>query len=204
MAGSLRALDTTTESEIGKFLDQKFYPIYTFKSQRFTDVETQMKGIDVVFEMDGSLHMVDEKAASHYINKNLPTFAFEVDFLVRGEVVDGWFFDEHKSTQYYLLTWVWATKDKHITAEDITSVELFLVERRKLLSLLAQYKLTRETASNISKQIRQSGVSGVSHKIPGIPFYFFFSPYLAEQPVNIVIRKEFLKSIASKTFIINK
>ena len=49
--------------------------------------EEQLKGKDVQFSIEELENIIiDEKAQIYYINKNIPTFAFEIDFLRFGEV----------------------------------------------------------------------------------------------------------------------
>lgn len=46
---------------------------------RVHDEQGQRSGIDVEFTgADGRVYYVDEKAQLHYLNQNLPTFAFEL------------------------------------------------------------------------------------------------------------------------------
>ncbi|MBK8365378.1 MAG: hypothetical protein IPL24_17420 [Bacteroidetes bacterium] len=67
-----------------------------------------------IFDLEDEVNLlVDEKAMVHYVNKSLPTFAFEVSFkLATGKEVEGWLLDKSKLTQYYIIVWIWATKDK--------------------------------------------------------------------------------------------
>lgn len=203
MATTLRGMDTSVDNEISRFLDNRFYPTNTTNFKRFGDVETQMAGIDVQFDFKELKNiLVDEKAAAHYINKDIPTFAFELDFLARGEIVPGWFYDEAKKTEYYLCSWIKATKDRYIKAEDITELDIILLDRKALINKLATFGLTSETAAQISREIRTAAIYGVQKKDTRLPFYFFFSSNLAEQPINVIVRKQLLKEIATQHFII--
>lgn len=177
---TLRKSDSAAEVEIGKFLDVRFYPNHVSNFIRHTTYEQQMLGIDVTFDYSNIANiLVDEKAAAHYVNKNLPTFAFEVNFLTSiNQLVDGWFFDENKTTQYYLLAWVWATKDKAFLAEDITKLEILIINRQAIINMLAKYGLTYEQVTTISKEIRTKGDFGAYYKNYHKPYYFFFSPQL--------------------------
>lgn len=206
MAITLRKSDSAAEVEIGKFLDARFYPSHVTKFVRYTNVETQMLGIDVTFDYAKIENMlVDEKAAAHYVNKNLPTFAFEVNFLTSSnQLVDGWFFDKNKTTQYYLLSWIWATKDKAFLVDDITKLEILIINRQSIINMLAKYGLTQAQVAEISKEIRRKGDFGAYHKTNDKPYYFFYSPQLSEKPINIIIRKDMLSKLAlGKHLIIN-
>ena len=131
MSGSFRKSDSEAEIEVGKFLDNQFYFKYVKNFQRRITYEEQMLGIDVSFDLEDEVNLlVDEKAMVHYVNKSLPTFAFEVSFkLATGKEVEGWLLDKSKLTQYYIIVWIWATKDKGFKEKDITKIELILVKR---------------------------------------------------------------------------
>ena len=201
MAG-FRNRDSQVEREISFFLDEKFYPGIGAKTVRHHDVETQMQGIDISLTYK-DLHdaSVDEKAISHYINKNIPTFAFELSFLNKGQVIEGWFSDENKKTEYYLLIWIWANKDWNITKDDITKLELFLVPRQKISEYLTQQGFNSERLREKAEQIRDKNIEGAIDKSYGKDFYFFLSNSLVEAPVNVVIRKSILAELAYEKFI---
>jgi hypothetical protein len=191
MTSTLRKTDSEAESEVAKFLDKYFYPRHTKNLIRYTDIAHQMHGIDLQFDYNNVSNMlVDEKAAVHYANKNLPTFAFEVNFLLSsGQLADGWLHDKNKSTQYYLLAWLWAKKDIGFKAEEITKADLILINRKCIVDMLSENGATHEKAVEYSEEIRQKNEAGAHYKNLNKPFYFFYSPQLAEKPVNIIISK---------------
>jgi hypothetical protein len=204
MATTLREMDNAAEAAISKYLDKYFYPVHTKNCIRYNDYATQMSGVDVKFDFKELVGiLVDEKALTHYINKNLPTFAFEINFLsAEKRLIPGWFFDDNKATQYYLLSWVTAKKDDGISAEDITSLDTLLISRKRIIDMLATYDATKEYAEGIAADLRERNISGVSHKERQKPFYFFFSTQLAEQPINLIIHKSKLEEIATARFTI--
>ena len=197
-----RQRDSSVEKEISFFLDEKFYPSIGAKIVRHLDLETQMQGVDINLSYK-DLHdvPVDEKAMSHYINKNIPTFAFELSFLNKGQVIKGWFLDEHKKTEYYLLIWIEAKKDWDIVKEDITRLELYLISRSKISDYLKQRGYNFAQLEEKGNQIRTKGIDGVNDKTTGSDFYFFLSKRLVETPVNIIIRKSVLAELAYEKFI---
>ena len=198
MVNSLRKSDSAAEIEIGKFLDCEFYPKHVTNMIRYNDLENQMLGIDVKFDYQNLESMlVDEKVAAHYVNKDIPTFAFEVNFLLQsGILVNGWLFDENKKTGYYLLGWIWAIKDNCFLANEITKIDIVIVNRNDVIRLLSDSGLTKESAFNISKEIRAGNVSGVHFKTQDKPYYFYYSTLLAEKPINIIIKKSALVNIS--------
>lgn len=193
---TLRKQDNQSEAAVAAFLDQHFYPTYTNNFQRFVDRVTQLKGIDVIFNYQGEKRIVDEKSAAHYVNKNLPTFAFELDFIGRDHRLhEGWFYDESKQTEYYLLTWIWALKEKGFTANDITKLDIVLVSRANIKEMLQRQGLNKEDALNMSKTLRQNHKFGVAAK-SSKPYYFYYTKHLFEKPINIIIRKRALQKIS--------
>ncbi len=205
MVISFREYDSNAEQEIARFLDKNLYSKEIIKDfKRFSDKEDQLKGKDVQFSIEDLKDIiVDEKAQIYYVNKNIPTFAFEVNFIRNsGDLTLGWFFDSNKETQYYLLIWITADKERDFTQDDITQLECFLVSREKIIIFLAVRGVDKDKAIKIAKEIRESGING-RHK-EGIfdGFNFNFSGHLAEKPINIVIRKEELKKLSNKHFIV--
>ena len=194
---TLRKQDSQSELAVAGFLDTYFYPKFVSNFQRHTDVSSQLKGIDVVFDYKQSRFVVDEKAAVHYVNKDLPTFAFELDFVGRdNKLHDGWFYDDTKSTEYYLLTWIWASKTKGFTTSDISKIDLVLVGRKRIQKMLLSHQLDKERALRGSKYLRDRNLFGVFGKSSSKPFYFYYTKHLAEKPINIIIRKKALQEIS--------
>lgn len=188
---SLRNSDTKSEIAVAKFLDTHFYPKYTFNNERVSDFETQMKGVDVVFDIgDLKAIRVDEKAAVHYVNKDLRTFAFEINFFRTSNILtEGWFYDKSKVTEYYLLCWIWAKKEKYFNADDITKLDIILISRTKIISMLSEFGVNYETAKTTAENLRKNGISGPHEKVSNKPFYYFYTDKLSEKPINIVIQK---------------
>jgi len=196
----------STEQEIAAFLDEYLYPRVTESFERVSDVSGQMKGKDVIISIGGLEGMiVDEKAQSHYINRNLPTFAFELSFLRSGGIeTEGWLFDESKDTQYYLLIWVTAKKEWGISKDDIKRLECVLLSRERLIEELSSRGLGKGNAYERAREIRESGVTGPIGRGDNDGYYFFHTDRLVERPVNVVVRKELLKSIAERAFVVTR
>lgn len=73
---------------MAKFLDENYYNNKKILPDRFilnrcSDMNKQYQGIDI--EIKDTKHNkiinIDEKAQLAYINKNLPTFAFELSYI---------------------------------------------------------------------------------------------------------------------------
>jgi hypothetical protein len=164
-----------------------------------------LKGKDVTFSI-GELKkiIVDEKAQSHYINKNLPTFAFELDFLRgSGELTPGWLMDKDKQTEYYMLIWPFAKESWNICKEDITKLRCILISRQRIIEYLGSEGFTEAKLNETSERIRRDGLEGAIDKGAHPSFYFFSTKRLVEKPVNIIIRIEKLKELAVNMFEVN-
>lgn len=197
-----RDRDMKIERVIADYLDSRLYSQKNLfaKADRTDSLPAQMSGSDIILTIPSlgvSDIIVDEKAATHYINKPLATFAFELSFLTStGQRVEGWFTDQNKKTEYYLLMWLKASKDNpwHITGADITEIEYVLVSRQSILDFLASEGLGLSQLQQKSQQIVADGVSGVIDK--SYPYYYFYTDRLQEKPVNIIIHKDKLKQLA--------
>ncbi len=202
---SLRVQDSKAEYEVSKFLDMYYYPKFFPNIKRVSDKLSQLNGVDIIIDIpEVGKVAVDEKAAVHYVNKGIPTFAFEVNFrLSSGELVDGWFFSKTKLTQYYLLVWVWADKERGFEFEDISRLEVILINRFKIQSELLKYGLSEVSIQEISRSLRENNISGVHLKDFEKPFYYYLTAHLSENPLNIVIKKDFLiKNCIHHSFVV--
>ena len=95
-APSRRTEDMSAEGQLGIFLDRYLYSrleeagrIRSFR--RVRDRSGQLRGTDVILTApEGGALRLDEKAQLYYLNRDLPTFAFELSFLLQGKEVPGW------------------------------------------------------------------------------------------------------------------
>ncbi|WP_345084835.1 hypothetical protein [Nemorincola caseinilytica] len=213
MPRTLRDMDHAADTALMQYLDRYFYPQHTTSYRRYNDKEHQLQGIDTICDI-GDLKelLIDEKAVSQYINEDLPTFAFEVDFLrSSGELTPGWLFDTGKRTRYYLLSWIRADisndippreRSLHLTADNILSLDTLLVNRKAIINMLRNYGIDREYVEAIAPRIRATGKQGYYEKDNDRPCNFFFSAQLAERPINIVVSKRKLEELACRRFTI--
>jgi len=205
MPASLRPRDATVEHEIAAFLDEKFYPSHVSDFIRFTQKEDQLKGKDVSFTIESLKNIiVDEKAQSHYINKNIPTFAFEINFIRgSGDLTPGWLLDDTKETEYYFLIWPFANVEWNVTHKDITLLKCLLISRKKLRDYLHTEGFTKDTLLKKAKDIRESKQEGVIGKENHPNVYFYLSSQLAEKPISIIIQRAKLHELADFSFDVN-
>lgn len=199
-----RGRDMKVEREIAAFLDEHLYSQTIFaKHQRTDDIQHQMSGSDIIVSIpkyDVIDAVVDEKTIStyYYLPKSIPTFALELSFkTANGNIVEGWFTDTNKTTEYYLMGWVHATK-YNFTKNDIKWFEYALVKRSEIFKWLESQGLTREVLRAKDANIRALVTEkGNIDKVANKDYWFSYSPQLGECPINIVIRKKIYLQFAT-------
>lgn len=193
------------EQVLAKYLDDAFYaPMVAAgklsSAQRIYDVEQQKRGIDVIASKGKNTAYIDEKAQLYYINNMLPTFAFELGFSTPSARHTGWLLNDDLATTHYFLLWISAeTSDlAQFSKEKITSVEGIMIRKSDLRKYLGEYGLTDKTLREVESKLHEKGVTG-RHDSPldGIYFYVSDKEKYSEAPVNLVISKKNLLSIAS-------
>ncbi|MDP5077392.1 MAG: substrate-binding domain-containing protein [Nonlabens sp.] len=189
--------DLKQEVVLASYLDS-LYDSKGLRTERVTDSTRQHQGIDLLIHAKGTTYMIDEKAQLHYLNADLKTFTFELSYLKNNVLKTGWLFDEHKSTQYYfLITGIYLKKgllELH-AATDIDNLKITSVNRHLLIGHLAELGLDKERLKDYEQDLRSSKSFGKNYiaeldsKIQGVLFY---TEHLAEQPINIQLRLEYL------------
>ena len=87
--------DLASEQDLYSYLDD-VYESLGLEMDRIEDKNLQLKGVDLIYKGLRKAYYIDEKAQLHYINKDLPTFTFELDFMLYNVPKVGWFLDEEK------------------------------------------------------------------------------------------------------------
>ena len=145
--------DLKAEQKLARFLDKNHYTREVFNNydiERVTDLDQQHKGIDLIIRnKEGTMKfLIDEKAQLNYINKKLPTFAFELSYLKNGNYRKGWLFDKSKLTdKYFLIT---SIKEE---SNEIQDVRLISIDRQKLIHLLETKGLSEKVLNDYDSQI---------------------------------------------------
>lgn len=180
---------------VEQFLDKYLYP---GNQKRITDKKQQLAGIDVIY--DGK--KIDEKAAINYMENQLETYSFELEFTDRyGNIRDGWFLDSTKVNDYYLLIYL-EGNPRLTNIYDITKIEYILVRKDKIRELLNKIKIKKKIKSFKYKESKF-----------GLYQYLLYCEYdntryklklkrsnkLIEEPLNIIIPKSLLIELAEKT-----
>ena len=205
---SRRRLDMQAETELAIFLDEYFYSRLIdsgelSSAQRITYSETQREGIDVIVTKNSWQAFIDEKAQLYYINDGLPTFAFELGFLLDGRETIGWFLNDALRTDRYFLLWPNATTSdlECLTAKDFTSVYGLMIKKKSVQQYLQGIGLSKEHLLRDLHQLRADGTVG-KHRSGNSGVYYYVSDpnQYSESPINLVISKSILKNIASAAY----
>jgi len=216
---TFRNIDSANEQMVARFLDEYFYKAPLFDTAiRVTDKQEQLLGKDIVVtssKLALTNAIVDEKDTAHYVNKNIPTFAFELSFLLYdGTEVEGWLTDRAKETEYYLLLWPFAKLVEPVSKppefKEITKLHYALVRRSDVVALLASKGFDRDALMQKAREMR-SVVKGYedNQRLKALDkekygFYFMYTYFLAEKPVNVVIPRKTLEGMAIITGVCEK
>jgi hypothetical protein len=198
---SLFEKDLAKEIILGGFLSEHYHK-ENLQTTRVHDKKLQLKGVDIILEKDGLQYKIDEKAQLHYINKDLPTFALEINYLKNDILKNGWLFDNNKVTEIYAFIFsIHLIEAKTVIAkqEDIKSCEVIFVNRLTLLQALAKNELD-VNACNYHSHLLRNNNEAVTKITFSNDFNFQISSHLTERPVNLIVKKSFLKSLG-KTFL---
>ncbi len=201
MKSSFKA-DLAHEKQLSVFLDHcyaKHLKHYSF--ERIHDLKSQKEGIDLILthKKNGKTYFVDEKAQLDYLNKNLPTFAFELFYTKNETLKKGWLFDAQKKTQMYSLV----TNIKK-NGTSFSSCAITFVNRNKLLSFLGSKGLNEAFIKK--RALEHLGFHG-KMELPSLDLrkeghVHFSRKNKEEQPINLVLQLGFLKEIGvAKKFI---
>lgn len=158
----------------------------------------QINGVDTIINGIGNTVFanalwVDEKSANHYWNRPLDTFAFELSSKNNPEH-KGWLLIPNATT-HYMLIWPRAT-NKYL--DHILSLELMLVSKQDLKRMITLYSACKLEDME-------------AHIQPPTSLYIFNddikvvqSSQLWENPVNVIVSKRLLLSIATYHMVLSE
>ena len=194
-----RSKDEKDEKIVGDFLDNYFYPTFTTTITRNNDKATQIAGLDVtVTDSDGYNYTIDEKAATHWVGRNLQTFAHEISSVnVIGNTYKGWLLDFDSASNYLVEVWIDGLNSSDGKLNDytnITDATIVLIKKKDLYTWFRSKNITSNTLLEIGEQLRNSG----------IPCDFYngckitCQNYCQEQAANILIPRNTLINTISR------
>jgi len=186
--------DIQGESAVHDFLKKHFYTDVKNLIE-VNEKNTQLKGIDTIFEYNGFEYKCDEKAALDFTNeqkgRKLNTFCLELSFLSRRDYrMDGWFVNERLENNSYLFVWVDKSDENVIhNASEIREAEIALVLKQDIYDYLYTIGWTIPLLKVKDERIR-SGTDKNFGNINENGCKFAFSPYLSEKPINILLSRD--------------
>lgn len=202
---SQRKSDTKKEVAVAKFLDSYFYSkpsIHEFV--RHSGEREQLDGIDVSFKIKSqkilfdTLYFVDEKCAAHYVNKDIPTFAFELQFNNKLDTkTRGWLYDDSKKTSHYLLVWIKTNlRTNNFDFKNITELEVMLISRDSIKKILEDKKFKIEDLDFYTKKMLDGKNLDEKQHFDFGSFKLHYSGHLDEKSINVTIKKSELSSVS--------
>jgi len=181
---SKREEDSRNERELQPYLDAVYREL-GIDFRRVESKQLQIQGVDVVICHGGVEYAIDEKSQTHWINKRLKTFAFELEFKgSHGKVREGWLFDAEKVTSHYFLLADIRSDDGRISG--LTSFRLVSVHRERLVRFLEENEWSKRF---ITEDVPMSMGRNLTHVLsksdPAVKLVRTLN--LAEEPLNMVI-----------------
>lgn len=212
--------ETRVEKCVGKWLDDHFYnntEIFD-GTERVIDLARQVAGIDVVAKQGDNVLNIDEKVKYYKaLNTTIETIGFELVRTIRDvRRTPGWFVDSQSRTTHYSLLSLYlkdrSEDPKAITYDNIDYIVNLIVNAREIKELFANYLSTLPFSYKELIDIVMNGPGdkvlpdGMTYKSDDYKARLFltkdmwitYSKTFREQPVNLVVTRNLLKSL-SKT-----
>lgn len=191
--------DLSKEQVLGNFLNEFYHQKYNDDGNSFlriSNLDLQIDGIDLILNIEGTDYLIDEKAQLDYLNKSLPTFAFEISYIKNRKVKLGWLFDEKKKTDTYFLITNIQTIHPNSIKDGIKDCNITAVNRKNVKQLLLDKGLDERKIFEYSSKIRKSQSHG-KHPIKELDsktegFFYYSFQNKNEQPINLVLYLKFL------------
>lgn len=152
-----RTKDEKDEKIVAQYLDKYFYPNWTMTSTRCTDKEMQCEGLDItVVNSKGETITIDEKAATRWIGRNLPTFSHEISSIdTAGREYDGWLLNFNSASDYLLEVWIDDAKDTKLNDyTDITDATIALVPKKNIWNYLRKNQISSRELKAVAEEMR--------------------------------------------------
>ena len=187
--------DLKKEQILSKYLNGVYNKI-PLALHRIENLDLQHKGVDLIFNNNGTEIYIDEKAQLDYLNSDLPTFTFELSYLKGGNKKTGWFLDATKITDFYFLITGIDVDDEKDISKGVTNCKITSVDRLKLNKFLDEIGLTYQKLNQYNNDIREKNagtkkivINELYEKSQGCLVY---SQHLDEKPINLILRLDFL------------
>lgn len=185
--------DLRKEQQLSVLLDSIYSEqLKNYDFERIADVKRQLQGIDIVLthHKTKKTFLVDEKAQLDYLNEDLPTFAFELNYQKNKEPKIGWLFDVLKKTDIYALVTAIYSDEPNV----FTSCKITFVNRKKLLTFLAARNISQRQLEIYQEKAQgQHGKIKIKELDSRLEGYLYLSTLnKAEMPFNLILKLDFL------------
>jgi len=190
--------DSHRERVVAEYLDQHLYPKHFQSTDRVNDKERQLAGIDLFAthkNIKGEMK-IDEKAATSWSHREIHTFAFELSFIMGDKEIGGWFLDSDRrgETTHWLCTWPRSENKGISSVSDILWAEAILIEVRKLRNWVR--RMAGKADFTIEEAITNLRSDSTKSEVMWGNLRVIISRGLPEEPVNLLITKDVLRSLA--------
>ena len=203
---SNRKEDVKISNLVSSYLDKHFFKIETSNFERVTDKERQLQGIDVIFDLNGQHYVCDEKSATDYINKNLPSFIVEIEHMGGPNfdlIREGWFVSKNCVNNTYLFIWVnKADSDKPTHIDEIHEVEIALVQKDKIQKYLEAKGWPEDRLKENAVKIRNKNSDAIIGNLYKDGYQFTRSNQKTELSINVRIPRWELRKMSDYNIIL--
>ena len=195
-----RLRDVQAEIAVSKLMDT-VYRENGYMPCWIVDRESQIAGLDVSLVKNDIQYLVDEKAAITRLDGNLSTFAFEL-YTSNNKDNIGWFVNKKCKNNYYSLIYLTSFANN---IQKIDKIECILLNKDRIF---------KEVKSELDKKnIHFNNILDVMSEIPiasNGKKYLRLNRYMKivyslnvipERPINVVIDKQYLLSVADDVLI---
>ena len=199
-----RAEDVRIEQVCGRFLDKHFYAKLGCKFERNAELSSQFLGVDVTVWSEHGRFVIDEKVKYYgSTNKPITCPSFEVTRRDRaGNRGIGWYASGKQLTNVYAFIspfLVEGDQPHQITDDNLSAVQILMVPKKAVQQLAKSYGLSDISLLERAEQLADSDDLNWQRKaydrIAANKLWLTYSAGLREQPVNMVVPREVLKTL---------
>ena len=209
MKSQTRIQDEHYTHLLENFMDTQYAEFGLFKNmERVTDPHIQKSGVDIVYHKNFDSLFIDEKFAIDYRQRDLNTYSFEL-YSGNNKHSMGWFLNPQSRTTHYML--LWFSSDEDISK--IYSYTACFVSKEKIKKYLSEQGLEPldvlnkfrkfwtehpDGGDNTEFHIETNKFGNIRRIMEVNGLRVIQSLHKEETPINIIIKKEVLLSLADK------
>ena len=192
--------DSMREIAVAEALDELLYANHFGEIERVDDREMQLSGVDVLCRHPETNEpiKIDEKAATSWANREISTFAFELSFLLGDKELEGWFLQRERRNQttHWLCVWPRTEGGDISNANDIVKLEAMLIQCKSVRRWAR--RMSSKTERGLEDCMRLLRNNASINEINWAGLRILISRNLPEQPINLLVPKDILRSLSGK------